>query len=236
MALVARTTTWIAGDELTATALNTEFDGLYNVLRGVTAKNIKVTYDNTDIPTAELISSVASGTALRLSVNAAGGKALSVHDGAQEVASINEDGDAVLVDITSTGTIAAPTLNLSGVATVGTILSTNNGMTKQEKIDVSGSITWDADLGSYLKIRLNGNGTLENMTNWKTGGVYLLEVRQNSPGGHTLAWGTAYETPYADWGGGDPIITSTALSTDLFLLIASATNEIFVFTLGQDIN
>lgn len=58
----------------------------------------------------------------------------------------------------------------------------------------SATINWNTQLGQRATVTLGGNRTIANPTNLKTG-RYTLFVRQDSSGGRTVTWGSAYKWP-----------------------------------------
>jgi hypothetical protein len=73
------------------------------------------------------------------------------------------------------------------------------------------NIAWNLDTAQVAKVTLAGNRTLDNPTNMKDGGSYVLRVTQDGTGSRTLAFGSAYEWP----GGVAPTLSTAAGAIDI---------------------
>lgn len=91
------------------------------------------------------------------------------------------------------------------------------------------NISWNLDNAQTATVTLGGNRTLDNPTNMHAGATYILRVEQDSTGSRTLAYGTAYMFP----GGTDPVLTTTALATDILSFYCDGTNMHCVATLDS---
>lgn len=78
------------------------------------------------------------------------------------------------------------------------------------------NITWDLDSNQVAVVTLTANRTLSNPTNIVPGGTYMVIVKQDAVGSHTLAYDTAYLFP----GGIAPTLSTAALSIDVLTFIA----------------
>jgi hypothetical protein len=82
------------------------------------------------------------------------------------------------------------------------------------------NIAWNLTDAQVAKVTLGGNRTLDNPTNMKDGGVYILRVIQDGTGTRTLAYGTAYKWP----GGVAPVVTATAGAVSILYFVSDGTN------------
>jgi len=78
-------------------------------------------------------------------------------------------------------------------------------------------IEWDLSSNQVAQVTLRGNRTLANPTGGKDGGVYVLIVTQDSPGGRTLGFGTNYR-----WSNGNisPTLTAIAGRSDILTFLS----------------
>lgn len=82
------------------------------------------------------------------------------------------------------------------------------------------SIAWNLTGKQVATVTLGGNRTLSNPTNMKSGGTYILTVKQDATGSRTLSYDTAYK-----WSGGTaPTLTTTANAVDIITFISDGTN------------
>jgi len=88
------------------------------------------------------------------------------------------------------------------------------GMTKHQSLgNVSGAISWDAQLGNCASLVATGNLTLNSVTNVAPG-TYMLKIKQDSTGGRTLTLGADFKKA-----GGTAVTLSTAASAEDMLSI-----------------
>lgn len=105
------------------------------------------------------------------------------------------------------------------------VRATVNAFTKQQYFGTAtltdgANISWNLDNAQVAEVALGGNRTLDNPTNMKDGGTYILRVEQDSTGSRTLAYGTAYK-----WTGGTaPTLTTAGGSVDVLTFISDGTN------------
>jgi hypothetical protein len=82
------------------------------------------------------------------------------------------------------------------------------------------NISWNLDDAQAATVTLAGNRTLDNPTNMKAGGTYIIRVLQDGTGGRTLLYGSAYK-----WAGGTPPTLSTgANDVDILTFYSDGTN------------
>ncbi len=83
-------------------------------------------------------------------------------------------------------------------------------------LSAAASVTWNADVGQVAQLIPDQNFTLANITNARSGGVYILEITQPSSGGpHTITFGSNYVHP----GGTPPILSTGADETDILTVV-----------------
>ena len=82
------------------------------------------------------------------------------------------------------------------------------------------SIAWALDPSKIATVTLGGNRLLSNPTNKAAGGTYLLIVKQNATGTHTLTYGTEYKFP----SGIKPLIPVTANSVTILTFVTDGVN------------
>ena len=86
--------------------------------------------------------------------------------------------------------------------------------------NVSGNITWNLTDQEVKIITLTGNTTITSITNQKAGGTYILIVKQDITGSHSLNFPTEFK-----WVRNQvPFLTGTAASVDVFSFISDGTN------------
>ena len=82
------------------------------------------------------------------------------------------------------------------------------------------NISWNLDSAQFTSVTLAGNRTLNDPTNMRNGGSYLLIVKQDAMGSRTLAYGSAYKWP----GGNVPVLTTTANAIDILTFVSDGTS------------
>ena len=97
-----------------------------------------------------------------------------------------------------------------------------NGTTLSDGVNIS----WNLDDNQVATVILAGNRTLDNPTNMKSGGVYILRAQQDATGSRTLAYGGAYRWP----GGNAPVLSTGANDIDYLTFIS---NGSFMFGVAQ---
>lgn len=111
-----------------------------------------------------------------------------------------------------------------GLNTLAEIIATVNAYTKQQHFTEAtltdgANISWNLDDEQVAKVTLAGNRTLDDPTNMKAGGVYVLTVIQDATGSRTLAYGSAYEWP----GGTAPTLSTGANAVDILTFVCNGT-------------
>lgn len=106
------------------------------------------------------------------------------------------------------------------VSGAGVSTAIANLWTKQQTFSLatltSGTnVAWDVDGAQVAILPLSHNATLDNMTNAKDGGVYILIVQQQLSGGRTLSYGTGYRWPDSS----APSLTTTQFGYDILTFI-----------------
>jgi len=99
----------------------------------------------------------------------------------------------------------------------------------QQTLTDGATINWNLATQQVAVVTLGGNRTLAAPTNQQAGGVYTIVIKQDSTGGHTLAFNSAYKFP----GGSAPVITTAANSVDIVSFISDGSNMLGSFV--QDV-
>ncbi len=82
------------------------------------------------------------------------------------------------------------------------------------------NISWNLESNQVASVTLAGNRTLDNPTNMKDGGTYILTAKQDSTGSRTLAFGTAYKWP----AGAAPTLSTGVSAVDILTFVSDGTN------------
>jgi hypothetical protein len=82
------------------------------------------------------------------------------------------------------------------------------------------SIAWDLSLGAMATVTLTANRTLANPTNLVNGATYLLIIKQDSNGNHTLTYGNKYKFA----AGTVPTLSTGANAVDIIAFLCDGTN------------
>lgn len=82
------------------------------------------------------------------------------------------------------------------------------------------NIAWNLNTAQAAKVTLAGNRTLDNPTNMKAGGTYILRVIQDGAGSRTLAYGAAYKWP----GGTAPTLSTGGGAVDILTFVSDGTS------------
>ncbi len=121
----------------------------------------------------------------------------------------------IFVGKTAFGSTTTPTekVNITGnLLVAGQYVSTKFALTD------GGTIALDWNNGNVQSVTLGGNRTF-TFANPKTGGRYLLVIKQDGTGTRTLTW------PTIKWRGGTaPTLTTTASKTDLITIVYDGTD------------
>lgn len=105
-------------------------------------------------------------------------------------------------------------------------ITVGNLLYKTQTLTDGASVDWDLSLGRVATLTLGGDRTLAAPTNLIAGCQYVLIVKQDGSGGHTLAFNAAYKFP----GGTDPTISSGASATDIIKFECDGTSLYGVWT------
>lgn len=81
------------------------------------------------------------------------------------------------------------------------------------------NISWDLSQGAFAEVTLTADRTLDDPTNMVNGASYILIIKQDGTGGHTLTFGSAYK--FAD--GTDPTLSTGANAVDIVAFLSDGT-------------
>ena len=101
--------------------------------------------------------------------------------------------------------------------------------TPLETISSVTSWTPDWDSGNVQTMELSGATTINNPSNIEVGATYIIILKQDAEGTHTVSWGSQYKFP----AGTAPTITTTANKADVITLIAYS-STVLMCTSVQD--
>ena len=101
--------------------------------------------------------------------------------------------------------------------------------TPLETISSVTSWTPDWDSGNVQTMELTGATTINNPSNIEVGATYIIILKQDAEGTHTVSWGSQYKFP----AGQAPTITTTANKADVITLIAYS-STVLMCTSVQD--
>ena len=88
--------------------------------------------------------------------------------------------------------------------------------TPLETISSTTSWTPDWDSGNVQTMELTGTTTINNPSNIEVGATYIIILKQDAEGSHTVTWGNAYNFP----GATPPTLTTGAGKADVITLVA----------------
>jgi len=88
--------------------------------------------------------------------------------------------------------------------------------TPLETISSTASWTPDWDSGNVQTMELTAATTINNPSNIEVGATYIIILKQDSEGSHTVTWGSAYNFP----GATAPTLTTGANKADVITLVA----------------
>lgn len=86
-------------------------------------------------------------------------------------------------------------------------------------------VAWNLEDAQVAQVTLGGSRTLQNPTNQKAGGTYILIVKQDATGSRTLSFGADYAFPE----GVNPTLTTTANAVDVLSFVSDGTTMYGVF-------
>jgi len=88
--------------------------------------------------------------------------------------------------------------------------------TPLETISSTNSWTPDWDSGNVQTMELTAATTINNPSNIEVGATYIIILKQDGDGSHTVTWGNAYNFPANT----PPILTTGANKADVITLVA----------------
>jgi len=86
--------------------------------------------------------------------------------------------------------------------------------------DSAGTFAWDLSSNQVATFTLTGNSILAAPTNQQAGATYILIVKQDGSGNHTLSFDSTYKFTF----GATPTVTPTASATDVFTFVSDGTS------------
>ncbi len=125
-------------------------------------------------------------------------------------------GTAAVVNTGTADTDVPTNTNLKGTTREYSQQQSFDGTVLTDAVNIS----WDLNDEQVAQVTLAGNRTLDNPTNLKDGGVYILEVIQDATGSRTLAYGTAYKFP----AGSAPVLSTGVNDVDFLTFVSDGTN------------
>ncbi len=130
--------------------------------------------------------------------------------------------DSVYICVDSTAT-AAVWKTCSIDATVAKVNQTND-FTAQQRVTPAAltdapSISWNLNTHQVATLTIGGVRILSNPTNMKSGSFYTIIVKQDSTGGRTLAFDSAYKFE----GGITPVLSTAAGAVDILSFVSDGT-------------
>jgi hypothetical protein len=102
-------------------------------------------------------------------------------------------------------------------------LATFNGISMNVLTLPDGTIEWDCHSSNLAETLLTQNSVLENLVNPEPGS-YVLRVKQDSTGGHTLTFGSDYRTPEGEL----PTLNTTAGSVSILTILKGTTSGLYL--------
>lgn len=135
------------------------------------------------------------------------------------------------VEHNADGTHLDATTSRKGVVELATATEVNGGSDTMRAVTPASlyttqtltdgaSIAWDLSLGAMATVTLTDNRALANPTNLVNGATYLLIIKQDANGNHTLSFGDAYRFA----GGTDPTLSTGANAVDIIAFLCDGTN------------
>lgn len=83
------------------------------------------------------------------------------------------------------------------------------------------TVDWNLETQQVAELTITGSGhTINAPTNMQAGGTYILILKQNGVGGHTVIWDSAYKFPY----GAAPAIGVDASDVNVISFVSDGTN------------
>lgn len=101
--------------------------------------------------------------------------------------------------------------------------------TPLETISSVTSWTPNWDIGNVQTMELSGTTTINNPSNIEVGATYIIILKQDGEGAHTVSWGSQYKFP----AGNTPTMTTTANKADVITLVAYS-STVLMCTSVQD--
>lgn len=132
-------------------------------------------------------------------------------------------------DGAGSGDMAAANYDPSGFGTACAFLNGVNPFSKQsyfamQTLTSGANVAWNLEDEQVAELTLTGSGQLDNPTNKQAGGTYIVIVKQDGVGSHTLSFDTDYK--FSD--GIAPTITPAANSISVLTFVCDGTNMLGV--------
>jgi hypothetical protein len=102
-----------------------------------------------------------------------------------------------------------------GIDHLGRLSITSQATLPLQTLTDGANIAWNCNLGAKAKVTLEGNRTVDAVTNAIEGTSYLLWVIQDGTGGRTITWTTSGAGSFDFGAEGAPVLTATASRADL---------------------
>jgi cytoskeletal protein CcmA (bactofilin family) len=134
----------------------------------------------------------------------------------------------VISSITNTGTLTLPTTTttLAGLAIAQEYTATQNF--NETTLTDAATIAWDVSANQVTSVTLTANRTFGAPTNQVAGAVYVLTVKQDGTGSHTITWNAVFK-----WSSSVPTLTTTGSARDIFVFLSDGTN---LYEIGRSLN
>lgn len=237
MATVTRSTVWVDGNVLTASALNGEFNNLLNALAltnsdiaggaaiAYSKLNLTGSVVNADInSSAAIVYSKLSLTASIVNADISGSAAIAYSKLALSGAIQNGDLAGSISPSKITGTAAVLTGNtFSGLNTMK-----STAQTLITDTDAS-TVTFDLSAGNIHSVTIAANRTLA-VSNATVGQVFVINITQGS-GGQVATWFSTIKWP----GGSAPTLSSGSGKIDTFAFLCTSGGNYQGYIVGQNL-
>ena len=139
-----------------------------------------------------------------------------------EFLEVEHDTDGTHLDASTTqkGVVELATATEVNTGTDTTRAVTPATLYTTQTLTDGATIDWDLSQGAFAEVTLTDNRTLANPTNLVNGASYILIIKQDGTGNHTLTFGSAYK--FAD--GTDPTLSTAANAVDIIAFLSDGTS------------
>ena len=244
--VVTRTTVWVDGNVLTASALNGEFNNLLNapaITNSDISAGASIAYSKLNLTGSIVNADVSTSAAIAYSkLNLASSIQNSDLAGGISYSNINFGGNIKDADISSSANIQASKIADTAITQTATQTLSNKTLTKPTvNASIQGTNSYSPGIAGTATLTLStanvhtvnmpaGNATVA-VSSASVGQVFLVRIVQDSVGSRVVTWFSTIKWP----GGSQPTLTTTANKIDVVAFLCTSSGNFDGYIVGQNL-